>query len=450
MLVRLADLLEDTLGDVEAAIVAHRERLDIDPSDVDALRALERLYEKEEQWQRLIGVLQTREGATFDDAEQREIARRIGSIYEERLDDPDNAIVAYNDVVARFGPDRETLSALARLYERTEKWDDLLEVVQQDYELAEDPIERSRLRFQAAELMRQRTSEVERAIDAYAEVLSLEPDHPGALAALDTVLAGDSHDARIAAARVLSPRLEGSTDYERLLRVLGVLAESDDPIERLRALRRAAEVADVGLESPARAFELAGRALRAGLSEPDLADMLAELARHAEAAGLDREHASLLREIAPDIFDAELQMEVMLTVARIASEKLDDLDLARQCYRKVLEERPDHEAALDALEALHERAGDNAGLLDDPSPQDGARRERRHSCSTAPAARRALRDEARRRARRHRCVRAGARRARPTGGVRRARASLSARGALGRLGVAPREAARRAPRGRVG
>jgi tetratricopeptide (TPR) repeat protein len=43
---RLADLLESTLHDPDGAIEIHRERLELDPTDADALSCLERLYEQ--------------------------------------------------------------------------------------------------------------------------------------------------------------------------------------------------------------------------------------------------------------------------------------------------------------------------------------------------------------------------------------------------------------------
>ncbi|MBC7171923.1 MAG: hypothetical protein H5U40_05840, partial [Polyangiaceae bacterium] len=58
LLVRLADLLELTLEDVPGAIAAHVERLELDPADVGAMLALERLHARNEEWQKLIGVLQ--------------------------------------------------------------------------------------------------------------------------------------------------------------------------------------------------------------------------------------------------------------------------------------------------------------------------------------------------------------------------------------------------------
>ncbi|MBW2465495.1 MAG: tetratricopeptide repeat protein, partial [Deltaproteobacteria bacterium] len=364
LLIRLADLFEDTLENTHGAIAAHRERLDNDPNDVDAMLALERLYERGEQWQRLIGVLQSRDNATEDDAEQQVIGLRIGEIYEEKLDDSDNAIVAFNEVLGRFGASRETLGALGRLYEKTEKWDDLLEVVEQELSEVEDVIERAGLRFRAGELMRRRTGDVERAIEAYSEVMAIVPDHEGALAALEAVVAGDDRQCRTAAARVLTPRYEGTADYEKLIAVLIVAGESDDPTERLASLRRAAEVADVGLESPSRAFELTGEAVKAGLGDPDLAGMLADLERHSVASERFADYVALLREIAADVYDGDISLEILLKIADSAVSRLEDDELAAEYYDKVLAESPQHADALDSLEALKLRQNDHRGLLE--------------------------------------------------------------------------------------
>lgn len=418
LLVRLADLLEEVLNDPAGAIAAHRERLELDPGDVDAMRSLERLYEQQGDWQKLIGVLTARDGVVADEEEQRSIAHRIGAIYEEQLEDADNAIIAYNDALSRFGRDAETLGALTRLYEQAGKWQDLLEVAEMVYEMAEQGAVRAAIRFQMGEIMRAHTGELERAVEAYAEVLDLAPDHEGALASLSTVMGAEQArralfgetttqkeaalppegeaDAvapgtfgdeapteemapeaaaapraiehplpvRIEAARVLVPRFEAIADYNSLLGALLVLAESDDPAERFRALRRAAEVAEVGIEDTSLAFGLQSRAVRAGLAEDDLGLMLRDLGRLAEASERWSDYSALLQEVAPEILDGELVIYALTQVAEAARERLAQPELARRYYERVLEQQPDHEGALDALEELTTAAHDHVALLD--------------------------------------------------------------------------------------
>jgi len=365
LLVRLAQLLEERLGDLPAAVEAHRERLDIDPGDREALLALERLYEQQEEWQRLIGVLQSRDAATSDPEEQRAIARRIGDVYERHLGDPDNAIVAYDDVVQRFGPDPETLGALARLYEAGESWQDLLETLQAHFDHADAPDERAELRFRIAELHREKTRELEAAIEGYGEVLEMTGgDHPGSIAALEVLLDDEDSLAKVAAARVLVPRLAAAGRHEGLLRALVVVGESDDAAERLDALRRGADVAREALGDQDQAFELTVRAVRQAAAEPDLAALLDQADVLTEKTGRYEEAARALKEVAGEILDGDQQVRVLLRVADLARKHLEDPALARDFYFRVLEQQPDHRVALDRLEELFEDRGESDGLLD--------------------------------------------------------------------------------------
>lgn len=364
LLVRLAALQEERLEDLDAAVETHRERLDLDPSDADALLALERLHETRGEWQRLVGVLQSRDEVTTDEAAQRAIAARIGEVYETRLGDVDSAIVAYDELVRRFGPDADALGALERLYERRESWQDLLETLQSHLEIEDRDDARAALLARVADLQRTETGELEAAIEGYAEVLSLAPGNAGAVEGLEALLRDEDPGARIAAGRVLVPRIADRGEPERLVEALEVLAESDDPAERLDALRRGAEVAATDLEDPQRAFDFAGRAVRAGVAEPDLGAMLDALDARADETGRHLDEARLLKEIAPDVMDGDLQIRVLLRVAELARERLEDPALARDYYYRVLDVRPDHGRALDRLEALFEDRNDPAGLLE--------------------------------------------------------------------------------------
>lgn len=362
LLVRLAELREGPLQDTRGAIAAQRERLELDPADVEAMVALQRMFEQERDWTQLIDVLQKRDTVAQDEQEARGFARRVGLIYENELSDHESAIASLNDVLSRFGNDRETLAALCRIYESEEKWQDLLEAVQADLELTEDVAERAAIRFRAAELMRTRTGEIEAAIDAYREVLEDAPGHEGSIAALDELLSG-SGPARVAAAQVLVPYYESVADYERLVRSLEVAAATDDTLEKLDALRRAAEVAEIGMQEPTRAFDLMGRAVREALAEADLPNLLEELHRLAEASECWQPYADLLRDIVPDVMDEDLQLTVMMRIAEVGRDRIGDDSLSRAYFGKALELRPEHAPALDALELGYEAAGDHRGLL---------------------------------------------------------------------------------------
>ncbi|MCC7537243.1 MAG: hypothetical protein IT379_13555, partial [Deltaproteobacteria bacterium] len=370
--VRLADVLEQALGDVDGALAAHRDRLEAEPTDIDAMIALERLYEQKERYTDLIGVLRQRDAVTNDAATRLEIAQRIAGTYDEKLQSRDDAIVGYNEVLelargqtggVAEDARRKAIAALERLYADAGKWHDLVEVLELEHGLAHDSHDRAEVRFRIAETRRERIGDAAKAIEEYEEVLRHVHDHKGARAALELLLEDDNH--RVAAARVIAPFYEVESNYAKLLSALDVVAtHGEDPAERLDALKRGADVAEIGLNEPVRAFDLMARAVRLAAAEPDLRQLVDNLERLASAANRHGELMSLLREIAPDVLDGDLAVDLLGKVAHLARFKVGDLDLAREHYVRVLEQRPDDRRALDALEELYADANDHRALLD--------------------------------------------------------------------------------------
>ncbi|HEX5657304.1 MAG TPA: hypothetical protein VFX59_08915, partial [Polyangiales bacterium] len=360
LLTRLAELHEHKLGDLSRAIDAYVERLDLDPNDAGTLLALENLYNQKRDFPRLIGILQRRDANAANDDDARTLARRIGVIYERELKDADAAISAYNDVLGRFGNDRPTLMALARVYDAAGRKQDLLETLQQEIELVADPRDRAEVRFRAAELQRVHTKAPDAALEAYRTVLEESPGHPDTLAALQALIeAGGA--LRVEAARLLAPQqLENPA---ALIATLEVQAESAEARERVESLRRASEVAETQLSDLPRAYRLIAQAAEASLTEDDLPALLEELDRLARKAGAFQAYVELLSTLAPKLSDEQLALELYLRAAEVSRNELNDSDHARDFYERALALRSDHAPALDALELLHEQAGDYRSLL---------------------------------------------------------------------------------------
>ena len=109
LLARLGELCETVLDDPRGAIEAWRVRLDDDPSDVQALSALDRLYERTQSWPELVEVLRARERQSDERDARRALMVRIARTLAERLADVPAAIVAYRAVIDEFGADRASL-----------------------------------------------------------------------------------------------------------------------------------------------------------------------------------------------------------------------------------------------------------------------------------------------------------------------------------------------------
>src|SRR5262249_4474116 len=87
----LADLWENQLGDIEQAIAAYRQSIEVNPACLDALGALERMYRRLARWEPLVEVL-TKKTQAIEDAEQViRLKQQIGELWQDRIGDAEQA-----------------------------------------------------------------------------------------------------------------------------------------------------------------------------------------------------------------------------------------------------------------------------------------------------------------------------------------------------------------------
>ncbi|HET8936086.1 MAG TPA: tetratricopeptide repeat protein, partial [Polyangiales bacterium] len=364
LLFRLAELYERKLFDTKSAIDAQRKRLELDPNRVDALRGLERLYEADKRYEDLVAVLLSRQPQETVLSERAALGRRIAALYEEKLSDTSRAIEQWRENIAAFGPDRESLQALARLYEQSERHAELLDTLEAEIDLVSDPATRAGLKFRVAELLRGPLAEPERAIAIYEAALRDDPTHAGLLSALESIAQDPSSPLRREAARAAAPHYESLARFDKLLAMLELLAQTDETEDKLAALRRSAKVAESGMQDQSLALSYLGRALHIAVSHPSLPELLNEYGKLAQSTGRYAEYIACLQEIAPNVFDAEQRVRVYQEIATVAQSRLADSALARASYRKALEEQPDDISLLDALIELDSAAADHSALID--------------------------------------------------------------------------------------
>lgn len=378
LLGRLGTLVEESLNDDAAAIAAWKQRLEDDPADAEALSALDRLYERAGDHRKLVEILRTRE-QNAEDVEVRKVLMVRAAKTLELLGEVDEAILAHRAVLDDFGADRSVLGALAALYEKAERWRDLSETLEADLALATEPSDRIALLSRMGDVRRKRLGEVSEAIEAYRQALTIDPGTDAAREALEELLADEA--VRGAAAEILRPLYESSDANEKLLRVLDIQIEQESELDaRLELLARAATVAEGPLNDAAKGFGYTSRGVRESAGEPVVEEWISRAERLTERTGKWAELVELYRSVAPEIVDEEKQVAVVLRIAELARGKLNDASLAKQCYRRALELRPEEARALEALEALHEEAGEHEQLIEvlkrraEIAPSDGEKR----------------------------------------------------------------------------
>ncbi|MFO0612975.1 MAG: tetratricopeptide repeat protein [Polyangiaceae bacterium] len=373
---RLGVLYETELNEPGKAVEAYRARLSDDPGDLEALGALERLYASKGDFRELVRVLRAREEATTDEAERRramiKVAETLSSLSEAPagagapVADATEAINAWRAVLDTFGPERSTLAALARLYERSERYADLAETLEVDLSLADDPKDRIDLLGRLGDVRRRHLHDLPGALDAYRQALELDTGDARSRAALESMLAdGDDspasgtprppNETQKLAAEILHPLYEAEGENEKLLRVLEVEASAADaPAEKLDKIAKALATAEGPLDDKARAYGYATRAVREAASEDSIGEHVETLERLTEATGKYADTLALYRSVVGDLMNGEAQQTMLLRIGELATEKAKDRKLAIEFYKRALEARTDDKRALVALEKLYE------------------------------------------------------------------------------------------------
>ncbi|HEY4103998.1 MAG TPA: tetratricopeptide repeat protein, partial [Polyangiaceae bacterium] len=362
---RLGDLCQSVLGDNDGAINAWKARVEENPDDETALAALDRLYELTERHRELVEVLERRREVSSDGELRRMLMTRSAETLWKKLEAVPEAIDAYQALTSEFGPRGESLRALEALFASASRWDELSETLERHLDIAENDRERLELLAQLGDLKREHLSDVPGALEVYRRALGIDAKHAPSRAALERLLDSEEPPSRGEAAQILHPIYESESDFEHLLRVLEIeVSTGEDALDKISGLEAAMRVAETKLDDSKRAFGYAERAVRVAVGHADLEPWFAHLERLSGATGKQAEYVKLLCDVVPEIFDGEVQLAVTLKIADLARHQLADRELARDYYKKALEQRADDKKALGALESLYEETGDAQNLLE--------------------------------------------------------------------------------------
>ncbi len=343
---RLAEVLHSRLGDSGAALENYREILFMDPDHQGAREALEGLlegelgpevaatletiYEAREEWNKLIGVLEVLAESAGDGERQLELQRKIAGVAAHHTNDLARAIEAEARALHADPAHEQTRIELEQFVEDSGAWARLVEIYSSiasaldDVVLARDYL--MRLAF-----IEERLEHVEQAAAAYERVLEIDPGDVEALAAMHELYSRTEHwEQLVGVYRRRIDLVRGSDDSERLYAEMARVFE-----ERLRrpdeAIAAYREVLALDPSSEVALAALDGLFTRQ--------EMWAELAEN-----LELQMGLVSRE--------EEQLAIMLRLAALRESRMNELELAIEGYRQVLDRDPGNHEALSALERL--------------------------------------------------------------------------------------------------
>ncbi len=117
-----AELHRNFLGDRDTAKRHYRAILGIDAADLRAIAALSDICWEQGAWAECAEALMNRARLEREPDTLRAIYRRLGTIYADRIPDPQHAIKAFQRVLSYDQDDREALERLADLGIATAEW----------------------------------------------------------------------------------------------------------------------------------------------------------------------------------------------------------------------------------------------------------------------------------------------------------------------------------------
>ncbi len=394
---RIAEIEETKLEDVEAAISSTKRVLDLDPEDPRAMLDLSRIFRTHEKWHPLLNMLKRRLEQTEADDERVNLRMELAGVWETGIEDVDQAIEHYKDVLDLNEIHLPALKALERLYIQCERWIELVDIYERQVELTDASDAAIDILTRVATIWEEQFRDLEGAAKSLIRLLEVDPDHLPTIKGLERIWREAEDWEHLVEAKERHVELETDpTEVVALymeigdiqLRHLGRVDEaeqafgsalSQDPgsqaathalgqlherhgnwfnalemlsreasllgakAEAVQVHHRMAKINEDMLMDREAAVVAYGRALDI---EPGFAPSIRALRKMNEQDERFEEVVSLLCQEALYSDEAEEQAELYTRAADLALEQFDDEDQAIRAYDKALEADPHHVPAL--------------------------------------------------------------------------------------------------------
>ena len=164
----VAGLCEGNLRDVDGAIAAWRQLLALDRKDETARTALMRLLEKSQRWDDLANLLEQEATIESDVDTKVMLEKKLAKLQEDKRKDLVAAGEAWGRISRMLTDDDQAILTASRLFEKGERPDLAATILSEGAPAIEDPVARGQLLQRLAEL-REQLGDVKAAGDSYAE-----------------------------------------------------------------------------------------------------------------------------------------------------------------------------------------------------------------------------------------------------------------------------------------
>jgi len=356
-----AQLAKDVANQPDKAIRYYQALLPLTPDDGQISQSLERLLERHERWQELIGLWEGRlESQTRKERERTRV--RIASVYLDNLRDPAHALAAAKPLLAEVDDDREACALLERILEAPQATkpvrDSTLDLLRAHYDHTQRPREVIRVLERAIELEPATSGTLHEeagtrladlddlppAMDHFAALLAMAPESSSTEEKLRQLAErGGLHDRYADGVAAAARAGIGADEPER-----GGGMVTVDPTRRVELLGEAARVRLDRLNDIERAIQLLVEASAIqGARDQTQFKVARRLAALYEKTDRPRERLDVLERLA-QLEANDAARSILLAEAAKLAETLGDTERALSLWERRIDSDPNDLSGLDA------------------------------------------------------------------------------------------------------
>ncbi|HUU00878.1 MAG TPA: tetratricopeptide repeat protein [Myxococcota bacterium] len=403
-LYKLAEILSERLSRDEDAIGKLEQCLEFSPGYLPALKTLGNLYSKYNRWESLIHMYERELDVTRDHDQSIFLLDKIGSLWEEKLNNIDQAIETYKRLLEISPNYLPAIRTLGKLFVRADKWEEMIQINELEAQLINDQKQVVSLLHRNGEIYEEKLNDKDKAIETYKKVLALSPAYLPALQSLgrlyfikgrwDDLIAmhrqeievtlnedkqitllykiGELYEEKLVqedkavvvyqevlrikdtnfpAMKALIRIYTNKRDWENLIAIHEKEATVlDDPRQKALSLFRVAEIYENHLSLPEKATEVLQNLLQIVSDDTPAIRSLGRLYTAAE------DWRGLLSIYELEIKNASSESrraQIYGRMADVYASRVNDLVRATECYENILAIKPDHLQSFEALERIY-------------------------------------------------------------------------------------------------
>lgn len=168
------------IGDLTTAVRSLSEAADMDPTAVEPIASLIKVYEANGDWEGVVRVKHQRLDVASGN-ERVDLLVEIGELCVSKLNDKARAAMSFTTALEERPDDRKLLTRLMQLYSDSKEWANLVEVVLKLADFVNDPKQKAKYIHTAAMVTAEEIADPDKALEYLHKVLELDPSFTKAI-----------------------------------------------------------------------------------------------------------------------------------------------------------------------------------------------------------------------------------------------------------------------------